>query len=84
MDVQLIKVIEKPILKKEEEPEQQNFSSDTINTQQPTVDAKQVLNDKYNEPNYTSVRYYPLVQSVGNSGWQVSEIWRDIRIDSFC
>ncbi|MBD2303499.1 hypothetical protein H6G80_32410 [Nostoc sp. FACHB-87] len=28
--------------------------------------------------------YAPLFQSVGNSGWQVSEIWRDLRVDGFC
>ncbi|MFW9264730.1 hypothetical protein [Nostoc sp. CALU 546] len=25
----------------------------------------------------------PPVQSVGNSGWQVSDVWRDLRVDSF-
>lgn len=25
----------------------------------------------------------PIVQSIGNSGWQVSDIWRDIRVDNF-
>ncbi|MBD2505088.1 hypothetical protein [Anabaena azotica] len=27
---------------------------------------------------------YPLTGSVGNSGWQISDIWRDLRVDGFC
>lgn len=27
---------------------------------------------------------HPLAGSVGNSGWQVSDIWRDLRVDGFC
>jgi hypothetical protein len=87
MDIQLIKVIEKPILKeveKTEEPEQQNFSSDPLDISEETLETKEVLNLGYQEPSYIPVRDYPVVQSVGNSGWQVSEIWRDIRIDNFC
>lgn len=33
---------------------------------------------------HTPVADYPLVGSVGNSGWQVSDIWRDLRVDAFC
>ncbi|MFB2771312.1 hypothetical protein ACE1AT_18755 [Pelatocladus sp. BLCC-F211] len=81
MDTQLIKVIEKPILKeveKTEEPEQQNFANVPVDLLEENFDMS------YQEPNYISVRDYPAVQSVGNSGWQVSEIWRDLRIDNFC
>lgn len=35
-------------------------------------------------PSYSMVQQYPVLQSVGNTGWQVSEIWRDLRVDSFC
>jgi len=36
-------------------------------------------------PNYyTPEQSYPVLQSVGNTGWQVSDIWRDLRVDSFC
>ncbi|MBE9054018.1 hypothetical protein IQ243_27185 [Nostocales cyanobacterium LEGE 11386] len=30
-----------------------------------------------------SVQDYPIVPSAGNSGWQASDIWRDLRVDSF-
>jgi hypothetical protein len=32
---------------------------------------------------YIPARDNPIVQSIGNSGWQVSDIWRDIRVDNF-
>lgn len=35
------------------------------------------------ESNYIPARDNPFVQSVGNSGWQVSDVWRDIRVDNF-
>ncbi|WP_442935935.1 hypothetical protein [Nostoc sp.] len=35
-------------------------------------------------PNYIPFLDNPPVQSVGNSGWQVSDVWRDIRVDDFC
>ncbi len=81
MDTQLIKVIEKPILKeveKTEEPEQQNFPKVSVDIEEENFDIC------YQEPNYIPVRDYPVVQSIGNSGWQASDIWRDIRIDNFC
>ncbi|MBD2616066.1 hypothetical protein H6G94_33310 [Nostoc punctiforme FACHB-252] len=31
-----------------------------------------------------SAQNYPVLQSVGNTGWQVSDIWRDLRVDGFC
>ncbi|MBD2683069.1 MULTISPECIES: hypothetical protein [Nostoc] len=31
----------------------------------------------------SSAQSYPVLQSVGNTGWQVSDIWRDLRVDSF-
>ncbi|PMB01240.1 hypothetical protein CEN50_00215 [Fischerella thermalis CCMEE 5268] len=87
MDMQLIKVIKKPILKEvenTEEPEQQDFSSDPLDIAQETLETKEVLHLGYQEPSYIPVHDYPVVRSVGNSGWQASDIWRDIRIDNFC
>jgi hypothetical protein len=81
MDIQLIKVIEKPILKeieKTEEPEEQNFSNAAVDIEEENIE------NSYQETNYISLGDYPVIQSVGNSGWQVSDIWRDIRIDNFC
>ncbi|WP_026736206.1 hypothetical protein [Fischerella sp. PCC 9605] len=87
MKTKLIKIIEKPAFKKseiKEELEQQDFPDDSINTQELELDTKQVLNYQHTESLYNPVPDYPLVQSVGNSGWQVSQIWRDIRVDNFC
>ncbi|MBD2438827.1 hypothetical protein [Nostoc sp. FACHB-110] len=33
---------------------------------------------------YVPAQSYPVLQSVGNTGWQVSDIWRDLRVDDFC
>jgi hypothetical protein len=37
----------------------------------------------YQEINYVPLRYNPIIHSVGKTGWQVSDIWKDIRLDSF-
>ncbi|MBD2354957.1 hypothetical protein H6G41_10025 [Tolypothrix sp. FACHB-123] len=86
MDIQLVKRIEKPILPKPETQEdlsQPTLTADTVEIQEPMIQQPPVLDINYQEPNYIPVRDNPLVQSVGNSGWQVSEIWRDLRIDNF-
>ncbi|BBD62942.1 hypothetical protein NIES2109_57920 (plasmid) [Nostoc sp. HK-01] len=36
------------------------------------------------QPSYIPLLDNPPVQSVGNSGWQVSDVWRDLRVDRFC
>ena len=86
MDIQLIKRIEKPVLPKLETQEdlpQPTLRVDTVEIQEPIFESNPVLDINYQEPNYIPVRDNPIVQSVGNSGWQVSEIWRDLRIDNF-
>ncbi|BAY61093.1 hypothetical protein NIES22_11540 [Calothrix brevissima NIES-22] len=86
MDIQLIKRIEKPILPKPEAQEELSepaSSDDTFEIPEYTSQQQQVLDVNYQEPRYIPLRDNPLVQSVGNSGWQVSEIWRDLRIDNF-
>ncbi|WP_334899513.1 hypothetical protein [Nostoc sp.] len=35
------------------------------------------------ESDYISEHYRPL-RSVGNSGWQPSDVWRELRVDNFC
>lgn len=56
-------------------PENEDFS-EAIPEPKPTIIENQLSN-------YIPARDNPLVQSVGNSGWQVSDIWRDIRVDNF-
>jgi hypothetical protein len=84
MDIRLIKKSEKLILKKIKQIEE-NLSIDDFESQEPIVEEKQVLNIlEDREVNYIPVRDNPVVLSVANSGWQVSEILRDIRVDTFC
>ncbi|MBD2197869.1 MULTISPECIES: hypothetical protein [Calothrix] len=86
MDIQLIKRIEKPILPKpevQEELSQPASSDDTFEIPESTIQQQPVLDVNYQESTYIPLRDRPLIQSVGNSGWQVSEIWRDLRIDNF-
>ncbi|MGF1979810.1 MAG: hypothetical protein RMY30_030070 [Nostoc sp. CmiSLP01] len=88
--MRLIKKTEKPIIKNKEitqEVTQPNLQADTSNIPESTIDEKTLNMDKQEisyVPNYILGRDYPLVQSVGNSGWQVSDIWRDLRVDDFC
>jgi hypothetical protein len=36
------------------------------------------------EKSYIPVNNYnPIIPSIGNSGWQISDVWRDIRVDNF-
>ncbi|MBD2505020.1 hypothetical protein H6G83_31210 [Anabaena azotica FACHB-119] len=50
--------------------------------EQPDLTPQTSATDSYKP--HTPVADYPLVRSVGNSGWQVSDIWRDLRVDAFC
>lgn len=85
--MKLIKKSEKLLLNKikiMEESEEQNLPVETIENPDPTVEKKEEPNYIENQEfNYIPVRDNPVVQSVCNSGWQVSEIWKDIRLDSF-
>lgn len=96
MDIQLVKRIanpsNKPIPKKVqpiEELEQPPTDTDAQLMPQPTVDAtvpprgtvEQQPTFYFDDSDDISNR--PNV-SVGNSGWQPSDIWRDLRIDDFC
>jgi len=84
MDIRLIKKSEKLILKKIKQIEEENLSMDDFESQEPTVEEKPALNIvEAREANYIPVRDNPVVLSIANSGWQVSEILRDIRVDAF-
>ncbi|MEJ6484533.1 hypothetical protein N0Y54_25000 [Nostoc punctiforme UO1] len=67
-----------------QEAEDQNLQADTVNFSPPVVDEQPVAIPEPKEPDYIPLRDNPIVQSVGNSGWQISDIWRDIRVDDFC
>jgi hypothetical protein len=85
-DMKLIKKSDKLLLQKTkttEEPTEPNLQADTINIAEPTVEENLELDEENQEPNYNPWRDNPVVLSVGNTGWQVSDIWKDIRLDNF-
>ncbi|MEJ1929585.1 hypothetical protein WDZ92_04810, partial [Nostoc sp. NIES-2111] len=81
---------EKPIIKSKEIPQevkQENLQTETSNISELKPEEKSLNIDNQEisyVPNYIPAHDYPLIQSVGNSGWQVSDIWRDLRVDNFC
>ncbi len=87
MDIRLIKKSEKLVLKKikmMEETEEQNLHPDPVDTPEPIVEEQKEVYLDIRETRYIPLREQPVIQSAGNSGWQVSDIWRDIRVDNFC
>lgn len=87
---QLLKKIEKPVRKKIEviPPPEDKIVQPEIQVPEPLVDPEPVVEPT--PPAYIEVpesayipEYRPL-RSVGNSGWQVSDVWRDLRVDDFC
>lgn len=87
--MKLIKKSEKLLLQKMkdmEEIEDINLQEDPLDPLESPelIEAEQpALNLEYREPDYIPFRNHPVVQSVGNTGWQVSEIWKEIRLDNF-
>lgn len=68
-----------------EKASDQNLQADTINPSPQGIDEQPpAAIPEQREPNYIQVWDNPIVQSVGKSGWQISDIWRDIRVDDFC
>ncbi|BAY95248.1 MULTISPECIES: hypothetical protein [unclassified Tolypothrix] len=57
-------------------------ADESIIHQQPDLEVESQLTEYV--PFYAPVQDSPVLQSVGNTGWQVSDIWRDLRIDNFC
>ncbi|MHC5779397.1 hypothetical protein [Nostoc sp.] len=71
-------------MKSIEEAEDQLLLFCTVNSSTPVVEDKPTAISPPREPDYIPFLHNPPVQSVGNSGWQISDIWRDIRVDDFC
>jgi hypothetical protein len=67
-----------------EEAEDQLLQATTVNSPAPVVEEKPVITPEPRVADYIPFLDNPPVQSVGNSGWQVSDVWRDIRVDDFC
>ncbi|ODG99865.1 hypothetical protein A4S05_36060 [Nostoc sp. KVJ20] len=68
----------------EEAEDQLLLEANTVNSTAPVVEEKPVAISEPRIPDYVPFLDNPPVQSVGNSGWQVSDVWRDIRVDDFC
>ncbi len=66
-----------------QDAEDPNLLADTVDSSIPVVDEQAAAIPEARVPDYIPFLDNPPVQSVGNSGWQVSDIWRDIRLDSF-
>ncbi|AFY31127.1 hypothetical protein [Calothrix sp. PCC 7507] len=86
--MKLIKKSEKLLLEKikiMEETEEGSLPLDIADLPEPSVIKKPMPDEDVDnrEPRYLNFRDHPIVQSVGNSGWQVSEIWKEIRLDDF-
>ncbi|MCW5318112.1 hypothetical protein GTQ43_31475 [Nostoc sp. KVJ3] len=60
------------------------LEANTVNYTAPVVEEQPVITIEPRVPDYIALVDNPPVQSVGNSGWQVSDVWRDIRVDDFC
>ncbi|PAX60508.1 hypothetical protein [Brunnivagina elsteri] len=70
------------LLKIKKIEEDENIQPETKDIPEEIALDKQVILEN-REANYIPVRDNPIVQSVGKSGWQISDIWRDIRVDNF-
>ncbi|MCC5612789.1 MULTISPECIES: hypothetical protein [unclassified Nostoc] len=70
----------------EEAEDQLLLEANTDNSTAPVVELeeKSVVAPESRVPDYIPHLDNPPVQSIGNSGWQVSDVWRDIRVDDFC
>ncbi|MEH1963766.1 MAG: hypothetical protein V7L05_28795 [Nostoc sp.] len=71
-------------MKSIEEAEDQLLQPDIVNFLPTVLDEQPAAIPDPREPNYIPLRDNPIVQSVGNSGWQPSDIWREMRVDDFC
>ncbi|MEH2198268.1 MAG: hypothetical protein V7K82_08605 [Nostoc sp.] len=67
-----------------EEAEDQLLEANTVNSTAPVVEEQPVAISEPRVPDYVPLLDNPPVQSVGNSGWQISDVWRDLRVDDFC
>ncbi|MBD2527354.1 hypothetical protein [Nostoc sp. FACHB-133] len=57
-------------------PESQNIPG-------PVIEPNPSVYIEVSKSDYISEHYRPL-RSVGNSGWQPSDVWRELRVDNFC
>jgi hypothetical protein len=62
--------------------DQENIHTDSKDILEPlTTENHEIIEN--GEQNYIPVCYNSTIPSISNSGWQISDIWRDIRVDNF-
>jgi hypothetical protein len=66
-----------------EEGKEQEVQIDSRNLEEYVVENQLKPSIEHQELNYLPMRDNAVVLSVGNTRWQISEIWKDIRLDSF-
>ncbi|MEH2171927.1 hypothetical protein [Nostoc sp.] len=59
-------------------PESQNISEPMIEPNPP------VYIEGYVSESECISEHYRLLRFVGNSGWQLSDVWRELKVDDFC
>ncbi|MFN6568178.1 hypothetical protein [Dendronalium sp. ChiSLP03b] len=86
-----IKKSELLILKKSvtSQPTQEELSQvDTASINEPAIEQQPLIEPQSQATEYLTryapVQDYPILQSASNSGWQPSDIWRELRVDEFC
>ncbi|WP_335090147.1 hypothetical protein [Nostoc sp.] len=90
-DIETKKIIKKPSkltlkeMREIQDAEDQLLQANTDKYTAPVVEVeeKPVIIIEPRVPDYIPLLDNPPVQSVGNSGWQISDVWRDLRVDSF-
>ncbi|MGM3305680.1 hypothetical protein ACSQ6I_06745 [Anabaena sp. WFMT] len=84
--MKLIKKSEKLLLDKIKnmEEEEQNLQKESLYSPEALIDETAFTSEENQGPQYIPLRDNPVVYSIGNTGWQVSEIWKDVRLDDFC
>lgn len=84
-NMRLIKKSEKLLLEQLKNTEVQEESSepDIIDNLEHLLPEAVLIETDSSYINYIPLRDNPIVYSVGNTGWQVSEIWKEIRLDDF-
>lgn len=88
-----MKITKKPeflILKKTTNlqlPQESIPQVDTVDHSQSVIDPLPPQDTETTATEYlqsdTPLQDYPILPSAGNSGWQASDIWRELRVDSF-
>ncbi|MEJ6486694.1 hypothetical protein N0Y54_36455 [Nostoc punctiforme UO1] len=82
----LIKKTSNPVRKKTEvtpPPTELIEIPESQNIPETVIEPNPLVYIEVSNSDYISEHYRPL-RSVGNSGWQPSDVWRELRVDDFC